>query len=287
MLWKSPLLQLSLVICLTGCFANEVFAQDTAPAKKEAAVEKKAAAVEEQAVQETEENKYAKMSLKELGKDFTTKMRAYMKRYQQAPKADKAQIARTIPKVAMYQPRLIEMVNEDPGSEAGLEVIEWWYRRGRSNSGDVITRVILKNYSKLETMEKYVPYVYWHLPEKEAEEQLRMLVETNPFDSVKGAATYLLHEMLIERAEKLKGEEAAALLAEVNTFRQSIDEDYPKEVDSGGATYASLLDAKDFQVKLEIGKPVPDIVGTDLDGVDFKLSDYDGKVRVISFWGDW
>lgn len=31
----------------------------------------------------------------------------------------------------------------------------------------------------------------------------------------------------------------------------------------------------------------PEIVGTDLDGVDFKLSDYDGKVVMLDFWGDW
>jgi hypothetical protein len=39
--------------------------------------------------------------------------------------------------------------------------------------------------------------------------------------------------------------------------------------------------------RLQIGMPVPDIVGEDLDGVPFKLSDYRGKVVVIDFWGDW
>ena len=39
--------------------------------------------------------------------------------------------------------------------------------------------------------------------------------------------------------------------------------------------------------RLQIGMEVPDIVGKDLDGVEFKLSDYRGKVVVIDFWGDW
>jgi len=38
---------------------------------------------------------------------------------------------------------------------------------------------------------------------------------------------------------------------------------------------------------LKIGKVAPDINGVDLDGVDFKLSDYRGKVVVLDFWGDW
>ena len=35
------------------------------------------------------------------------------------------------------------------------------------------------------------------------------------------------------------------------------------------------------------GKPAPDIVGQDLDGQTFRLSDYRGKVVVLDFWGDW
>ena len=39
--------------------------------------------------------------------------------------------------------------------------------------------------------------------------------------------------------------------------------------------------------RLQIGMEAPDIVGPDIDGVEFKLSDYRGKVVVIDFWGDW
>ena len=36
--------------------------------------------------------------------------------------------------------------------------------------------------------------------------------------------------------------------------------------------------------RLQIGMEAPDIVGEDLDGVPFKLSDYRGKVVLLSFW---
>jgi hypothetical protein len=43
-----------------------------------------------------------------------------------------------------------------------------------------------------------------------------------------------------------------------------------------------------FEVeRLQIGMVAPDIKGADLQGVDFKLSDYRGKVVVIDFWGNW
>lgn len=36
-----------------------------------------------------------------------------------------------------------------------------------------------------------------------------------------------------------------------------------------------------------VGTVAPDIQGTDLDGVEFKLSDYRGKVVLLSFSGEW
>ncbi|MFO1077013.1 MAG: hypothetical protein U1E73_04720 [Planctomycetota bacterium] len=41
------------------------------------------------------------------------------------------------------------------------------------------------------------------------------------------------------------------------------------------------------QEKFGTGMAAPDIAGKDLDGVDFKLSDYKGKVLFVDFWGDW
>lgn len=38
---------------------------------------------------------------------------------------------------------------------------------------------------------------------------------------------------------------------------------------------------------VEVDDRAIEVVGTDLDGVDFKLSDYRGKVVMLDFWGDW
>jgi hypothetical protein len=38
---------------------------------------------------------------------------------------------------------------------------------------------------------------------------------------------------------------------------------------------------------VEVDDRAIEITGTDLDGVDFKLSDYRGKVVMLDFWGDW
>ena len=38
---------------------------------------------------------------------------------------------------------------------------------------------------------------------------------------------------------------------------------------------------------LAVGKPAPDFTSEDVDGTEFKLSDYRGKVVMLDFWGFW
>ncbi len=55
-----------------------------------------------------------------------------------------------------------------------------------------------------------------------------------------------------------------------------------------GMTLGDVLGGEIFEIKyLGIGKTAPDISGEDIDGTEFKTSDYRGKVVVIDFWGDW
>jgi hypothetical protein len=239
--------------------------------------------------QETDSDEFSEMTLAELSTYHTAKVRAYSKRYRAAPtQEEKRKVAQTIPTVQTYRARLIELINEEPGSEAGLEVVEWWFRRGgRRQDGDVITRLVLRNYRELQSVEKYVPYCASYLSAEEAEKELKALRKVNQFAAVKAGATYQLHELFRKQAEKLDENSAEVLNAEIKTLRDQIYAEYSDASSMRGAKYVDLIEAVEFASRLDIGKPVPDIVGTDLDGVDFKLSDYDGQVRVVSFWGDW
>ena len=70
---------------------------------------------------------------------------------------------------------------------------------------------------------------------------------------------------------------------------KSIPEKYPDvKVYNGRMKLADMVAGEIFELEnLQIGMDVPDIEGEDVDGVQFKLSDYKGKVVVIDFWGDW
>jgi hypothetical protein len=56
----------------------------------------------------------------------------------------------------------------------------------------------------------------------------------------------------------------------------------------GSGTYGEWAkNASNAIVNLKIGKVAPEIEAADLDGVNFKLSDYRGKVVLLDFWGYW
>lgn len=40
-------------------------------------------------------------------------------------------------------------------------------------------------------------------------------------------------------------------------------------------------------MRFSVGKMAPEITGPDIDGVEFSLTDYRGKIVVLDFWGDW
>ncbi len=61
-----------------------------------------------------------------------------------------------------------------------------------------------------------------------------------------------------------------------------------KSPDGNSKTYGALSAAALFELRnLAVGKPAPEIEGLDVDGQPFRLSDYKGKVIVLTFSGNW
>jgi len=85
------------------------------------------------------------------------------------------------------------------------------------------------------------------------------------------------------------GEEQFAYLTRERDSNEAIE--IEKMLDAFVTDHESLLESAKRELfairNLSVGKTAPEIVGTDLDGVEFKLSDYRGKVVFLDFWGDW
>ena len=60
------------------------------------------------------------------------------------------------------------------------------------------------------------------------------------------------------------------------------------DVDIGDEKMGEIASRSLFRIRhLSIGRVAPEIESEDISGKKFKLSDYRGKVVVLSFWGHW
>lgn len=87
-----------------------------------------------------------------------------------------------------------------------------------------------------------------------------------------------------EYLTKLDDDQAAK---ELETLYERMANDFA-DVSAGRGTMGETAERELYELRhLAIGKVAPEIEGEDIDGVEFKLSDYRGKVVVIDFWGNW
>ena len=97
--------------------------------------------------------------------------------------------------------------------------------------------------------------------------------------------------MLKKRAEGMPDTDAKAIekvQKESEQFYDRVVEKYADVKASFRGTIGDQAKNELFEMRfLSKGKAAPDIEGEDLDGKEFKLSDYKGKVVLIDFWGNW
>jgi hypothetical protein len=116
---------------------------------------------------------------------------------------------------------------------------------------------------------------------------LKGILEKATKPRVKAAAALALGQSLAAQTDRLgdKPAEAEKVGAEAEKYLAMAVELYGKE-DAAPKKQEAERELKAFQT-LRVGKEAPEIKGADLDGKEFKLSDYRGKVVLLDFWGDW
>ena len=147
-------------------------------------------------------------------------------------------------------------------------------------------------------------------PSPRALKLLEEVFEKNPDHACKGKALYVRGKLLLnmagaarkpeeerEQAAQWYGKEYAAFIekadpdalqAEGEKLLEQVKAEFEDVPFGRSRTLAQAAKGDLFEARnLAIGKVAPDIVGEDIDGVPFKLSDYRGKVVMLDFWGHW
>ncbi|MFN0008917.1 MAG: TlpA family protein disulfide reductase [Planctomycetota bacterium] len=89
-------------------------------------------------------------------------------------------------------------------------------------------------------------------------------------------------QALLSKAHLCKKSKAPELEALVLPIMKELADKYP-QTEEGKRGKSYLFN----ELELAVGKTAPDFTTQDVDGVEFKLSDYRGKVVVLDFWGFW
>lgn len=110
---------------------------------------------------------------------------------------------------------------------------------------------------------------------------LEALLKDNPSADVRGTACFSLATLLKDEAKY--GQDKKATMEAEKLFERVI-RDFG-QVRQRGFKLEDLAKPELSELRrLSIGKPAPEIEGEDLDGEPMKLSDYRGKVVVLTFW---
>ncbi len=168
--------------------------------------------------------------------------------------------------------------------------------------------LLLDEYSDKVRLDKMAGSFKQEVPSQDIENWYLKMIEKSAQDSVKVSvmydyAKYVSQFGIFKKTLSVNPQVAAKLpqrqLDYINADRtegqreamavnlRTIIEKYG-DIKKGRTTYAALAAKELFDLEhLQVGHEAPDIIGKDLDGMEFRLSDYRGKVVLLDFWGHW
>lgn len=119
-----------------------------------------------------------------------------------------------------------------------------------------------------------------------AENALKLALTKSTIPAVKAAAAMALGQLLASRLDEMADDpgEADKVAAEAEKYLVMVIDQYAKDIPATKAAAEVELNALRT---IRVGKEAPEIAAPDLDGRQFKLSDYRGKVVLLDFWGHW
>lgn len=221
------------------------------------------------------------------------------------------------PDPSKFAARFLAIAEANPDDPAAVDALVWTLQLGsQAQSGVKAIERLAARHAADPRVARAVPMLV-HAYSPAAEKLLRAVVEQGKDRQAQGDALLALGQFLNARAELLSHmKDNPERIAEVQpalermgldkatfdrllksdpaTFTKEAETCYERvvkefdDVAQGRGTLGKTASGELNAIRtLGVGKPCPEIVGEDIDGKSFKLSDYKGNVVVVDFWGDW
>jgi thiol-disulfide isomerase/thioredoxin len=199
----------------------------------------------------------------------------------------------------------LELAKADPKSDVAFDALAWLLEATRTYYlpvGKPAMELVLEHHvanPKIGPVVFVLAQIRRFQRSREAppgDALLKAVAEKNPDKTVRGqvaVARAWEAKGKFDVAERKKQKDADELAAAADKAFEIVVKEYGecKLLDTYQKTQPTLAEVSKIELfelrNLRVGKAAPDIDGEDLDGVKFKLSDYRGKVTVVTFWGSW
>lgn len=193
----------------------------------------------------------------------------------------------TYPKGGDFAPGFLQIAKDAPDDPVAIDAVVWIASNASEDeeAGEAF-EILARDHIASEKLRGVVEgLAYSRGPAVES--FLRTVTEKSPHREVQGRALLSLAINLKGRAERDTDASSGAQPREIEALFERMGEEFG-DLELSRGSIGDAAEAYLYELRnLTIGKIAPQIVGDDIDGVTFKLSDYRGKVVVLDFWGDW
>ncbi len=246
--------------------------------------------------------------------EYDGKMEAFYELYQNAEDdAAREKLYGSYPQAGPYVERLKTIIEQAPENPAAVTAIVWILSNSEARDQRAgFLALLLKHHMASDEIAQVCGLLRGD-PSIGSETFLRKLIDASTSHETVGFATFALSGMLDTRAyvrgqmnessddghprlvkrygaellKVLEGTTVEALVEQRITILETVRDKFG-DVPYWNSTLGTAAKGQLFEVeRLQVGMVAPEIQGDDLDGVDFKLSDYRGQVVFLDFWGDW
>jgi thiol-disulfide isomerase/thioredoxin len=268
---------------------------------------------------DSKEPKSAAAQLDEIRADLDRNSKQYSAELQQAKDDGERNLAvdRFIKELKVHLDRAFEWVDANPNDPQTADTLKLIVNRsaaGPTNHSERALQRLVRDFPEdpkaAEIVTRVAFFPHWPI----SEIYLKTVLERNPLESNKAAACFALGEhyehkgRLVQRMksnesyrksyEESRGVEAVRKMIESTDVDRSDEEAikyFEMTADRFGSliyheklTYAEVTEGRIDSVRnLVIGNVAPDIQGKDSEGKSFSLSEYRGKVVLLTFSGNW
>jgi hypothetical protein len=212
----------------------------------------------------------------------------------------------------IFAPRFLSLAEEHPRDPMAVDALLWVVAnvRGKADT-DSALKLLADKHTQNANLESGCLDIAGSRSAK-AEPLLRTLLEKSPHKSVQAHACYYLAVLLDleaniveqlkaapelaprlmqyygkEYGQHLSSLESVKLEEEREAVYQRLRKSFP-DMEIEDANLGDVANKRLFRIRhLSVDKVAPDIQGEDIAGQPLKLSDYRGKIVMLTFWGHW